>query len=209
MEVQTMSNNFSNNARNYTLTDLMSIMEPQAKADRELIALTLQGIVTLAAAVYDHYADAVKVDKTLGTIRMIRDFWGLGDLDIAAAEIPDCATVVYGLVRHAHEELLVDGLEFYPFVAATKELLDELAALSPRYQELAPQAQYQIDAMVQSEFDALLPDGNHCYTFQKAYDGGENGELLIIATDKCGHEYRYVLIDGRMTDEEVVDDEQE
>ena len=38
------------------------------------------------------------------------------------------------------------------------------------------------------------------FTFKKAYNAFENGELRIIATDERGHEHRYILIDGRLTE---------
>jgi hypothetical protein len=38
------------------------------------------------------------------------------------------------------------------------------------------------------------------YTFKKAYNAFESGELRIIATDAGGHEHRYILIDGRLTE---------
>jgi hypothetical protein len=38
------------------------------------------------------------------------------------------------------------------------------------------------------------------YTFVKAYTAFENGELRIIAKDEQGHEHRYILIDGRLTE---------
>ena len=40
-----------------------------------------------------------------------------------------------------------------------------------------------------------LGDG---YTFAKAYNAFENGELRIIATDDRGYEHRYTLINGRL-----------
>ncbi len=38
------------------------------------------------------------------------------------------------------------------------------------------------------------------FTFKKAYNAFENGELRIIATDERGYEHRYILIDGRLTE---------
>lgn len=42
-----------------------------------------------------------------------------------------------------------------------------------------------------------LGDG---YTFSKAYNAFENGELRIIAEDADGHEHRYILVDGKLTE---------
>ncbi len=38
------------------------------------------------------------------------------------------------------------------------------------------------------------------FSFKKAYNAFENGELRIIATDERGCEHRYILIDGRLTE---------
>jgi hypothetical protein len=38
------------------------------------------------------------------------------------------------------------------------------------------------------------------YTFSKAYNAFENGELRIIATDENGWEHRYILKDGQLTE---------
>jgi hypothetical protein len=38
------------------------------------------------------------------------------------------------------------------------------------------------------------------YTFVKAYNAFENGELRIIAKDERGFEHRYILIDGQLTE---------
>jgi hypothetical protein len=38
------------------------------------------------------------------------------------------------------------------------------------------------------------------YTFVKAYNAFENGEVRIIAKDTSGREHRYILIDGRLTE---------
>ncbi|GHU53737.1 hypothetical protein FACS1894132_06760 [Clostridia bacterium] len=38
------------------------------------------------------------------------------------------------------------------------------------------------------------------YTFTKAYNAFENGELRIIAEDESGWEHRYILIDGQLTE---------
>jgi hypothetical protein len=42
-----------------------------------------------------------------------------------------------------------------------------------------------------------LGDG---YTFTKAYNAFENGELRIIAKDERGFEHRYILVDGKLTE---------
>lgn len=42
-----------------------------------------------------------------------------------------------------------------------------------------------------------LGDG---FTFVKAYNAFENGELRIIAKDERGCEHRYILQDGRLTE---------
>lgn len=42
-----------------------------------------------------------------------------------------------------------------------------------------------------------LGDG---YTFVKAYNAFENGELRIIAKDALGCEHRYILVDGKLTE---------
>lgn len=42
-----------------------------------------------------------------------------------------------------------------------------------------------------------LGDG---YTFVKAYNAFENGELRIIAMDERGFEHRYILVDGKLTE---------
>ncbi|MDR3349315.1 MAG: hypothetical protein LBO03_06895 [Acidaminococcales bacterium] len=38
------------------------------------------------------------------------------------------------------------------------------------------------------------------FTFKKAYNAFENGELRIIATDAYGREHRYLLVDGKLTE---------
>ncbi|MDR1002939.1 MAG: hypothetical protein LBL82_06705 [Oscillospiraceae bacterium] len=38
------------------------------------------------------------------------------------------------------------------------------------------------------------------YTFVKAYNAFENGELRIIAKDERGFEHRYILIDGKLVE---------
>jgi hypothetical protein len=38
------------------------------------------------------------------------------------------------------------------------------------------------------------------FTFKKAYNAFENGELRIIATDERGFEHRYILVDGKLTE---------
>lgn len=38
------------------------------------------------------------------------------------------------------------------------------------------------------------------FTFKKAYNAFENGELRIIATDEQGYEHRYILVDGQLTE---------
>jgi hypothetical protein len=38
------------------------------------------------------------------------------------------------------------------------------------------------------------------YSFVKAYNAFENGELRIIAKDADGREHRYILVDGRLTE---------
>jgi hypothetical protein len=42
-----------------------------------------------------------------------------------------------------------------------------------------------------------LGDG---FTFVKAYNAFENGELRIIAKDENDREHRYILIDGQLTE---------
>ena len=44
---------------------------------------------------------------------------------------------------------------------------------------------------------AQLGDG---YTFVKAYNAFENGELRIIVKDARGMEHRYILKDGKLTE---------
>ena len=36
------------------------------------------------------------------------------------------------------------------------------------------------------------------YTFVRAYNAFENGELRIIAKDAQGFEHRYILVDGKL-----------
>lgn len=38
------------------------------------------------------------------------------------------------------------------------------------------------------------------FTFKKVYNAFENGELRIIATDEQGYEYRYILLNGKLTE---------
>jgi hypothetical protein len=38
------------------------------------------------------------------------------------------------------------------------------------------------------------------FTFVKAYNAFENGEIRVIAKDVRGFEHRYILIDGRLTE---------
>lgn len=38
------------------------------------------------------------------------------------------------------------------------------------------------------------------YTFVKAYNAFENGELRIIVKDVLGYEHRYILVDGKLTE---------
>ena len=38
------------------------------------------------------------------------------------------------------------------------------------------------------------------FTFTKAYNAFENGELRIIAKDERGFEHRYILADGQLTE---------
>lgn len=38
------------------------------------------------------------------------------------------------------------------------------------------------------------------FAFKKAYNAFENGELRIIAEDADGHEHRYILKGGKLTE---------
>jgi len=38
------------------------------------------------------------------------------------------------------------------------------------------------------------------YTFKKAYNAYESGELRIIVVDENGREHRYILVDGKLTE---------
>jgi hypothetical protein len=38
------------------------------------------------------------------------------------------------------------------------------------------------------------------FTFKKTYNAFENGELRIVAEDVNGHEHRYILVDGKLTE---------
>ena len=38
------------------------------------------------------------------------------------------------------------------------------------------------------------------YSFKKAYNAAENGELRIIATDENDREHRYIIKDGKLTE---------
>ena len=38
------------------------------------------------------------------------------------------------------------------------------------------------------------------YRFKKSYTASENSELRIIAEDKNGREYRYIIVDGKLTE---------
>jgi hypothetical protein len=50
-------------------------------------------------------------------------------------------------------------------------------------------------------YQKLINDqlGNE-FTFIKAYNAFENGELRIIAKDPQGYEHRYILVDGKLTE---------
>jgi hypothetical protein len=155
----------------YTLPDLISVMEPQSKADLELISVTLQGAELLAAA-YESKANAVR-----GKMEMIQGFWGLEELSVIAAEVHDRAAVVRGLVRHAQEELASGGLENYRFVTDTKELLDELATQLTPYQHYVKEAQSEIDEMLIHEVDKLQTETLYspllfCMEYDEVRDSG-------------------------------------
>ncbi len=42
-----------------------------------------------------------------------------------------------------------------------------------------------------------LGDG---FTYERAYNAFESGELRIIATDERGYEHRYILINNQLTE---------
>jgi hypothetical protein len=165
-------------SRTYTLTELINLMEPQAKKDAELTAQACIGLSKFAAelAVSDRpnwLRDAISIRET---VDLLSDFWGLEEtypdtdflrhfdsvmesalrapFEFESANEKQREAVMYGLARYAHESISVGGLDFSKYISAAQNLMIKVAH---RWESVQPLCDI-LNAGIGSELDTLVHD---------------------------------------------------